>query len=87
MGDKLKTWAPVIGSAVLVATIALRLLGHGDAAAAVETVSAALGISGQSTLNTADTAAVIGQLLAAGVAGWGVVRKVKSEVQKAQAKP
>lgn len=85
MGNKLKTWGPVIGSAVLVGAIVLKLLGYGAAAVTLETVTSVLGISGQSSLNATDTAAVIGQLVAAGIAAWGILRKILSEVAKARA--
>jgi len=83
MVSKLKTWGPVLGSAVLVAAIVLRLFGHGEAAAALESVGSAVGVTGQSSLGVADTTAVLTQLLAAGVAGYGIARKIGSEVRKA----
>lgn len=84
MKEKLKTWAPVAGSIILIGTVALRLFGHGELAAAIETGAAAVGLTGQSSLSAADTAGVITQAAGAAVAVWGIARKVRSEVQKAR---
>lgn len=74
----LKKYAPLVGSAVLVSVVVLRLMGYVQAAAAVETLGGVVGVTQQSPVG-------VGELVAAGAALTGIVLKVKAEVQKARA--
>ena len=73
----LKRWLPLIGSAVLVAVVVLRLLGQTALAGAVETVGSVTGVITSSPVSPAE-------LLAALTALFGIVRKIWSEIQKAR---
>lgn len=73
----LRTWAPVIGSSLLVAVVALRALGYTEAASAVEGLGGAVGITEQSPVG-------LGELTAAGAALTGIVLKLRSAVRKAR---
>jgi len=77
MPEKFKRYVPLIGSAVLVTVVLLRLFGYEQAAGAIESVGGAVGVTQQSTVG-------VGELVAAGAALAGIVLKVKSEVDKAR---
>lgn len=79
MSKGLGTWAPLVGTAALVVVVVLRLIGHGEAAAAVEKVAGMLGLTQAPGViplrELAETgAAFVGAL----GAGWGVVRKLRA---------
>ena len=76
MGDKFKRYLPLVGSVVLVAVVALRWLGYGDAAAAIESVGGAVGVTNQSEVG-------VGELTAAAATLAGLVLKFKSMYDKA----
>jgi hypothetical protein len=66
-----KTYAPLIGSAVLAAVVVLRLLGYSQEAEALESVGGVVGITKQSPVG-------IGELTAAGAVVFGIVRKLRA---------
>ena len=73
----IKRWLPLIGSAVLVLIVVLRLLGQTAVAGAVETVGSVTGVTTSSPVSPAE-------LIAALTALFGIVRKVWAEIQKAR---
>lgn len=74
---KAKRWAPLAGTAVLVAVVLLRLFGFEQGAAMVEGVGGAVGV-------TDDSAVGLGELTAAITALVGIVLKVRSQARKAR---
>lgn len=77
MPEKFKRYVPLLGSAVLVSVVLLRLFGYDQAAGAVESVGGIVGVTQQSPVG-------MGELVAAVAALAGIVLKVKSEVDKAR---
>lgn len=81
----LKTWAPIIGAVVLIGATLLRLLGQGEAAAALEGFSGAVGLTQQSPVGAEEAGQAVGQLFAVAVqamAAWSVARGVIRKVLK-----
>lgn len=77
MPDKVKRWVPLLGTAVLVTSVVLQLLGYGDVARQILGIAGAVGVSDQS-------AVPLGELAAAGAALSGVVLKILAQVKKAR---
>ena len=74
----LKRWTPLIGSAVLVVVVVLRLLGQTGLASAVEAVGSTIGITTQSPVSSTEVIAALTAL-------FGIVRKLISVAQAARA--
>jgi len=73
----LKRWMPIIGSAVLVLIVVLRLLGHTALASAVEAIGSTVGITTESPVSSAEVIAALTAL-------FGIVRKIAIEIRKAR---
>lgn len=78
--QQFRRWAPLLGTLVLVVATALRLVGHGEAAALVEAIGAMAGVTPQSPVSPTELAPVVGQLVALLAVIWGIARKVAAEV-------
>ncbi len=81
---QIKRWAPLLGTAVLVAATVLRLLGQEDVAKAVETAGQVTGTAAQSPVSGQELAALVTQVLAAAAAATGIVLKIAAQVRKAR---
>lgn len=73
----LKTWSPLIGSAVLVATVLLRSFGQTEVADTLEGVGSATGLATMSMVTPAEAAAI--------ATTFGLVLKGLSLYRKARA--
>ncbi len=73
---KAKRWAPLAGTAVLLASVLLRFFGFEQGAAMVESVGGAVGLTQDSAVGSMELAAAVAALA-------GVVLKVRSQVKKA----
>ena len=72
-----KRYAPLIGSALLVASVVLRALGNMDAADAVDAIGKATGVSAQSPVSAVEFGAAAAALA-------GIVLKLSGEFRKAR---
>lgn len=77
MGKQFKRWLPLVGTGALVASVVLRMVGEHDAAATVEGLANATGLSEQAPVT-------LTELAGAGAAVTGIVMKVRSMWVKAK---
>lgn len=73
----LKRWAPLVGSAVLVASVGLRLAGQTQAADSIEALANVVGLSAQSPVSGTEIASAAAALV-------GIVLKLAAEAKKAR---
>jgi hypothetical protein len=85
MNDRAKRWAPLAGGVIVVGSVVLRMLGHGDVSATLDAIGAALGLTAVSPISGGDLAANVGALIAAGAYFYGVFRKIKAALPPPQA--
>ena len=64
-------WAPLVGGAVLVAAVVLRMAGQEELAASVLSLGGLFGLTGQSPVP-------VGELAAGAAVVWGIVRKFRA---------
>lgn len=74
---RLRRWLPLIGTAALVASAALKIAGYPEAAQAIDTLGGIAGITSLPELP-------VGEIAAIAAAGTGIVLKVRSQIAKAR---
>jgi hypothetical protein len=76
----LKRWLPLVGSALLVLVVVLRLLGQTALASAVEAIGSTIGITTQSPVSSAEVMAAVTALV-------GIILKIRAEIAKLRPAP
>jgi hypothetical protein len=71
----LKRWMPLVGSAVLVLVVVLRLLGQTALASVVEAIGSTLGVTTQSPVSSAEVIAALTALV-------GIIRKINAVIRQ-----
>jgi hypothetical protein len=77
MGSSIKRWVPLVGSAVLVAVVTLRLLGQTELAGVVESLAGVLGLTQQSPVSGTEVTAAL-------AAAVGIALKLIAEFKRAK---